>query len=131
MGKLESMLKVQKSSQEKRGYSFEEMTKQELVEYIRRHVQYMTVELSEFLVELPGFKDWKLYPAEQKVNNAAAKEELIDVLHFMLNIFLAMGMSEEEIYAEYMHKAYINGTRLEDTAHYKLDTESVSADESE
>ena len=122
---LREMLAMKQSAQAERGYTFSTMTKAERVEYIKKHVQYLTVELGEFLVELPGFKDWKKYPQDMPIDNGAAKEELIDALHFMLNIFLAMGMSAEDIYRTYLCKADVNQQRLADTVHYKRDTEDA------
>lgn len=121
---LQRMLAIQKASQEERGYNFDIATKDELVRYIKEHALFMTVELGEFLQELPNFKPWKLYESGMEVDNLKAREELIDVLHFMLNIFIAMGMSADDIYNEYMKKHHENVRRLADTSHYKKDTEA-------
>ena len=56
---LQMMLDTQKDSQEVRGYDFGMMNTAETVQYIKSHALYMTVELGEFLQELPMFKDWK------------------------------------------------------------------------
>lgn len=122
---LQEMLTIQRASQEQRGYFFESMSVDEAVEYIRKHALYLQVELGEFLVELPGFKDWKKYDKNAAFPSYAAQEELIDVIHFLLNICLALGMSAEDLYNTYLRKAEINVKRLEDTEHYKRDTEAA------
>ena len=58
------------------------------------------------------------------VDNDKAREELIDVFHFMLNIFVAMDMSADDIFSAYMNKHNENVRRLADTQHYKRDTEA-------
>ena len=121
---LQMMLDTQKDSQEVRGYDFGMMNTAETVQYIKSHALYMTVELGEFLQELPMFKDWKKYPSGMPVDNDKAREELIDVFHFMLNIFVAMDMSADDIFSEYMNKHNENARRLADTQHYKRDTEA-------
>ena len=118
---LQKMLDMQETAQKLRGYNFQAMTTKEIAAYIKAHAQYMTVELGEFLNEIPFFKDWKVYDAEG-IKNAKATEELSDVLHFFLNICLAYGMNEEMIYKMYTAKHDINKARLTDTTKYKADT---------
>lgn len=121
--KLTKMLEVQQLAQLCRGYDFKKMSDVERVDYIKKHAQYLSVELGEFLVELPGFKDWKKYSPEHILANPAAKEELIDVLHFFLNICLALGLTASDIYEQYMQKAVTNTARLQDIEHYKRDVD--------
>ena len=126
MDKLEVMLRIQAKSQRERGFNFDKMTEQERATYIKTQALHLHTELGEFLRELPFFKEWKKYPAELQVNNKKSREELIDVLHFMLNICIAMGLSDEDIFQEYCNKAVINSNRLKNTTEYKRNTDTGS-----
>ena len=69
-------------------------------EWIQKDVLAITAELGELLSEV-NFKWWK---NPKPVNEAAVKEELIDVLHFFVSMCLRAGMSAEEMYELYMAK---------------------------
>lgn len=120
---LAKMLVLQNDAQLQRGNDLAAMNKADRTDYIRKHAMYLVAEVGEFLHEVPGFKDWKIYPEEMAFCNTKALEELSDVLHFFLNICLALGLSAEDIYNIYCNKAYINMARLRDTSNYKKDTE--------
>lgn len=76
-----------------------------LVEAVRANVEALHVELAELLDHLP-WKYWKTYPAgflsEERLEEA--KFEVIDILHFVNNIFLALGMSDEDVREYYFAK---------------------------
>ena len=66
------------------------------------------------LRELEGFKAWKTYDwtiEEKQKHLANAKEEFVDVLHFIWNIALALGMDSDEIIRIYADKNTVNHTR--------------------
>lgn len=111
----------QLQAQRERGYDFKAMSRKERVEYIKKHVLYMIVELGEFLNELPDFKEWKVYPKDAKLLSDAAEEEFADVVHFFLNICIAAGIDDILLCALYMMKHDKNMERLADTAHYRKD----------
>ena len=83
-------------------------------QYIMNHGLYATAEIHEMYRELEGFKSWKTYgwsEEEQAKHLAAAKEEFIDVLHFIWNIALALGMDADEIMKIYADKNITNHLR--------------------
>lgn len=121
---LQEMLDQQERSQYDRGYNFDEMTVHERVDYIKLMTLYMQTEMCEFLQELPFFKEWKVYKEATEVLTPEGREELMDVIHFMLNILLACGMTSESIFEGYMRKQKINQERLNDTEHYRKDKQN-------
>lgn len=64
-------------------------------------------ELMESLRETP----WKPWKKKQEFNQEKFKEELIDVWHFVINLSLASGMDERELYERFMLKNAENNNR--------------------
>jgi len=120
---LEHMLKLQRWLQERMGYDFEKMTVADRTEFVKEFTLHAEDELHEVLRELPYFKPWKRYDnwSEEKTEDQLekAKDEFIDVIHFVLNIALGLGMTAEDIYEGYLVKNGINHDRQDDTTHYK------------
>lgn len=120
---LQEMLDRQEVSQNERGYIFSEMSVHERVDYVKKMALYMQTEMCEFLQELPYFKEWKVYQEATEVLTPEGREELMDVVHFILNILLACGMDSKGIYNGYLRKQQINQERLKDKEHYRKDNE--------
>lgn len=64
-------------------------------------------EASEALEQTP----WKPWKSSMVYNPDKFRKELIDLLHFVVNLFLASGMSAEDVYKAYMNKHRINMNR--------------------
>ncbi len=64
-------------------------------------------EAGEFFGDIT--KPWK---KDFKFDSDHAKEELIDILHFLLQAFLILGMDANEIYKLYIHKNRKNFQRI-------------------
>lgn len=122
--KLSMMITVQALAQDARGFDFESMSMEDKSAYIKRQTLHCIDELCEMLHEIPFYKEWKKYD-EVSIPNMLlkAKEELIDAIHFIINIALGLGMSVDDIYLQFMHKNNENMRRLADTINYKLDCE--------
>lgn len=110
---LQFMLETQKSFQEKMGYNFDSMTIKEKSEYIKEMSLWVQNEINEMIHELPFAKHWsKKYDSwnDEKIQSQMqlSKEETIDAFLFMLNIFLCLGMTEEDILNEFCNKNKIN-----------------------
>ncbi len=69
-------------------------------EWIRKNVLAMVSELGELLDEV-NFKWWK---NEKPIDEAAVKEELVDILHFFVSMCLRAGMDAEELFQIYCDK---------------------------
>ena len=107
-GALQAMLDLQTEFQTRLGVLSND------TQYIMNHGLYATAEIHEMYRELEGFKEWKTYnwTEEEKAKHlAAAKEEFVDVLHFIWNIALALGMDSDEIIQIYADKNIVNHLR--------------------
>jgi len=88
------------------------------ISLLKDNILYAIEELAELLDWLP-FKSWKNYTKEDyistekdgKLNLYEIKMELIDVLHFILNICLILGLKEQDIYKLFYLKNKINHKR--------------------
>jgi len=107
MDKLDQIFAMQKSLDEKianeRNLNFSKE------EWIQKEVLAMISELSEVLDEV-NFKWWK---NKKEINDEQLKEEIVDLLHFLISMSLKAGMSSEEIYSIYMKKNEENVKRQE------------------
>ena len=109
---LETMLTLQFAFQARLGQL--PVEEQDRTQYVMNNMLYTEAEGHEFLREIEGFKSWKHYDwsAEEKEEHyKAALEEFVDMLHFVLNIALAMGFSADEIYESYIAKNIVNHRR--------------------
>lgn len=119
---LHAMINKQVTLQNALGYTFSCMTPKQRAEYIFEYERHMTHEVHEMLQELPYFKAWKKYSTSDEANAVAfakARAEWIDVLHFFLNISIALGFTADEMFAMYCNKNGINYDRQKDTTNYK------------
>lgn len=83
-------------------------------QYTMNHILYAEAEMHEFLREIEGFKEWKTYDWDevqraQHLDNA--KEEFVDILHFLWNVANSIGLSAEEITSRFVQKNIINHKR--------------------
>lgn len=109
-GALQAMLDLQAQFQ-RRMYNGELPTD---TQYIKNHILYAEAEMHEMLRELQYFKEWKTYDwtdEEIEEHRAAAKEEFVDVLHFIWNVALALGLDADEIMQIYADKNITNHLR--------------------
>lgn len=113
MSKTDSLVKIfrlQRDLQVHIGSNPEDMDDPKLVEYIRVNILALEDELHEAMDEVywkpwaksqpPGFKDKEKY-----------KGELIDALHFLVNLCLAAGMTPGELIDLYEGKSKVNHER--------------------
>jgi dimeric dUTPase (all-alpha-NTP-PPase superfamily) len=82
----------------------------EAVNFIHWNVTALTDELHELL----GETSWKPWAKGEYVNLTAAKGELIDALHFLMNLAIVLNMDSEEIQERYFAKRAKNIKRQED-----------------
>ena len=116
--KLERMIIMQADAQRKTyGYHFTEMSKDELIDYIRAQQQAAIQELGEALNEV----DWKPWTqGERQIRRDKFINELIDTLKFWFNLVLAVsGRMEameiaDEIFTRFAIKTRTNDRRQAD-----------------
>lgn len=118
MSQLQKMLNLQNSLQERLGYNIDEMDAEERTRFIKEFSIHINQEINEMLYELPYFKPWKDYSNMDSVAIAdafnKARYEFIDAWHFILNIALALGFSEDELYDSYYAKNIENHKRQDE-----------------
>lgn len=80
------------------------------VQFIKDMTLAAMDELMESLREIP----WKPWKKQQEFNMASFKEELIDLLHFFVNLCLAAGMDSNEVHELYLLKNKVNNQRQDE-----------------
>ena len=117
---LQFLLDSQKMFQNRMGTDFETMTREERSKFIKEHGYFLIEETVELLRESPFHKSWKDYSnyTEEQFDHQETlmKEEAVDALHFLTNLFLALGMTEEEVLQMYKEKNKLNYKRQEDSS---------------
>jgi hypothetical protein len=81
-----------------------------LIDFLHWNVTALTDELHELLGEI----GWKPWAKSRHINLEAAQGEAIDALHFLLNIFLGLGMDAESVKLAYDNKHKKNEKRQEE-----------------
>ncbi|MDR0855029.1 MAG: dUTPase [Christensenellaceae bacterium] len=84
-------------------------------EWVKAELLALFSELNEVLSEV-NFKWWK---NPKEVNWDNVKDEIIDVLHFLVSLSLKTGMDESEFFARYEKKNEVNFARQRDIEGYK------------
>ena len=65
-------------------------------------------------VELQRLTNWKWWKTPTEFNEKEAREELIDIWHFVVQASLELNLTPEEILEEYQRKNEINRQRQKD-----------------
>ena len=72
----------------------------------------LTTALIHEAIELQRLTNWKWWKRETHLDEEDAKEELVDIFHFFMDLVVTMGMDAEELEKEYERKLKINYERL-------------------
>lgn len=64
-------------------------------------------------IELQRLTNWKWWKKPTKFDQTRAREEVIDLWHFLVQTSIELGMTPNEILDEYMKKNQINKERQE------------------
>lgn len=78
------------------------------IDYIRWNVLALEDELHEALGEV----GWKPWATSRHINRAAYVGELVDALHFLVNLFLAVDAGADEVLQRYLEKREKNIARM-------------------
>lgn len=118
MDKLETIMTMQRDLQKRLGTDFSNMTLEERAEFMRDHRGYLADEVAEALYEMPMYKTWKDYSkmSDEEIHIAWQKVrmELIDSLHFFVNLLLCAGMTADEVCEMYIAKNRENHRRQDE-----------------
>lgn len=108
----------QEEFQKELGFDVRNMTLPETAAYMKEQTYLATEELHEMMREVPYVKTWKDYShlSEKDILNQRenAVEEFIDVIHFVGNLALALGLNGSDIEKAYARKHSINYQRQTD-----------------
>ena len=114
---LQYMMDKQKIFQGRFGEDFDKMDEDERAAFIKNHGYFVIEEMVELFRETKNHKSWKDYSDwdEEKCKKQLqkAREEYIDVFHFVINVGLALGMDSNKILEMYKDKNKINIERQE------------------
>jgi hypothetical protein len=115
MDKFERLFQLQHDLQiDSFGRNFQRMLAAERVVYIREMQQAAIMELCEALDEV----GWKSWATSRHINRDAYVGELVDVLHFWINMLLALGDDPaklaREVFIRYETKGRLNAKRQAD-----------------
>lgn len=109
---LDFMLSLQRKIEESWGRLVDPSDEEAVSAYIRDVVLCATDELHEVLGEV-NWKPWKNNRGIKDMANY--REEMADVLHFILDLYLAAGLTGKDIVLDYMAKHYENMNRVHQT----------------
>lgn len=104
---FERQLRLQKESF---GVDPAALNDEDKVEFIRSMTLALEDELHEALAEV----GWKPWATSRHINREAFIGEMVDALHFWVNLCLAVGADAEEIASKYRRKAERNAKRQTD-----------------
>lgn len=93
------------------GHQYNDMTTEELIEYLKGQVMALQAETIEALDEM-SWKPWT--HGEKFVNRDTMLGECADILCFLVNIVLGLGFDSQDFYAAHQEKALRNIKRQED-----------------
>lgn len=118
MDRLEQIMEKQRELQLRLGTDFSSMTLEERAAFMRDHRGYLADEVAEALYEMPCYKLWKDYSKMSEGDVLVAwqkvRMELVDSLHFFVNLLLCAGFTAEELHAMYMAKNKENHRRQDE-----------------
>ena len=86
------------------------LSEEEKIQYIRIMVLALDDELHEALAEI----SWKPWASAHYINRDAYVSELIDAMHFLVNLFLVAGCDAREVAGLYAMKSAKNHKRQND-----------------
>lgn len=99
-----------KLQEESFGVKLDELSDEQRSQFIKDMILAATDELHEALAEV----GWKPWATSRHINREAFVGELVDVLHFIVNLWLAVGATPEEVQDRYQQKADKNAKRQQD-----------------
>lgn len=92
------------------GTPLHEFDQNRKVEFLKNNILASLDELHEALAEI----GWKPWASSRHINRDAVKGEMVDVLHFFINILGAIEVTPQELIDAYFVKADKNKKRQED-----------------
>lgn len=110
MDKLDWLFDMQEKFQKSLGYEDYFNAGKDKQEWTNVVLLACIDELMEMLRETP----WKPWKKQQSYNKGKVHDELVDLLHFFINLCLLAGLDSQLLFEKYLHKHKINYKRQDD-----------------
>ena len=120
LDKLEELFRLQRSFNERIGVRTEQFDQDLQVKWLLNYSRALGQELAELVDSVP----WKWWAKYQKFDEQSARVEVIDMLHFLISMAQALGMSAEDVFQGYLKKNQVNLQRQETGYEKKDETDS-------
>lgn len=104
---LTTIFDAQVELQKKYGFDFQKMNTAQAIEYIAWNNHGLVVEAGEMVSET----GWKPWATSRHINRKEFVEEGIDVMKFLLNQLLAVGVTPAEFLEVFLAKTVVNHER--------------------
>lgn len=104
MDKLDTLLEMQ------RELSLELMTDR-YPSMVQERIELLSTAIIHEAIELQRLTNWKWWKKPVRFDTENAKEELIDIWHFMLQASIELGMTSDDILSYYSRKNIVNKER--------------------
>ncbi|MDR1456586.1 MAG: dUTPase [Puniceicoccales bacterium] len=101
------MFILQKELGKRLGVCPETFSNAERITWVLNYTRALQQEVAELIDSLP----WKWWAKYQKFDLQNARVEVVDLLHFLLAIAQALGMSSEDVYNAFLKKNAVNHAR--------------------
>jgi dimeric dUTPase (all-alpha-NTP-PPase superfamily) len=105
--KLDEIFSLQKSYEEM-------MNLDRYPEDVEGKVSALCTAIIHEAVELQRTTNWKWWKKPVSFNQADAREELVDIWHFLIQASIELGLTPDDILKEYQRKNEINRQRQND-----------------
>lgn len=111
MSGMNYLLAMQRTVESAWGRQVDPTDPEAVSKYVREVILCATDELHEVLAEV----HWKPWKEARGIKDVARyRSEMADVMHFVLDLYLAAGLTGEDIVMDYMTKHYTNMERTTD-----------------
>ena len=101
------IFRMQKELNARIGVRPDEMTEEEQQTWTLNYCRALSQELAELTDSVP----WKWWAKYQTFDKQNARVEVVDMIHFVVSLAQALGLSPDDVYALYMKKNEVNFQR--------------------
>lgn len=110
MDRLSKIFYVQSNLNQVLGVATTKISGEEREELLRKYCLALSMKVAELSKEV-GAEWWK---SKKSIDYDKAKEESVDILHFLTTVFMLLGMDAKEVFEEYGKKHATNMTNRPD-----------------
>ncbi|MEM1058338.1 MAG: dUTPase [Verrucomicrobiota bacterium] len=107
--RLEELFRMQESLNLRIGVDLRALSDEEKAKWVLNYTRAMTQEIAELTDSVP----WKWWAKYQELDEQNARVEVVDLLHFLISLAQALGMSAEDVFDAYVKKNEVNFKRQE------------------